>query len=251
MKTFAEWQQDPSRTLYLLDVRTREEFEKDRIAGARHAPGGQLVQAADEYVGVRNARVVLIDPERVRAVMTASWLNQMGWPDVYVLEGEEGLARESGPRKAAVSGFKPWTMVRRACEARCSTSRPACASAAGTFPARGGWCVHALPKPRRRSARQAPDSHLGGRRACASRRAGGVALCGRKRRYASSTAATPAGRARGRAGIERATTATDDVWYKPYDHGSDYEKHAREYLSWEVALVEQIKRDPTIRFRSY
>jgi len=36
------------RTLYLLDVRTSEEFEKDRVAGSRHAPGGQLVQAADE-----------------------------------------------------------------------------------------------------------------------------------------------------------------------------------------------------------
>jgi hypothetical protein len=52
-------------------------------------------------------------------------------------------------------------------------------------------------------------------------------------------------------GIERATTALDDVWYKPYDHAADYERHAREYLDWEVALVEQIKRDPTIRFRSF
>ena len=54
-------------------------------------------------------------------------------------------------------------------------------------------------------------------------------------------------------GIESRTTALDDVWYKPYDHehGTDYEKHAREYLSWEVALVEQIRRDPTIRFRAY
>jgi len=52
-------------------------------------------------------------------------------------------------------------------------------------------------------------------------------------------------------GSERATTALDDVWYKPYDHSSDYEKHAREYLAWEVALVEQIRRDPTIRFRAY
>ena len=25
----------------------------------------------------------------------------------------------------------------------------------------------------------------------------------------------------------------------------------RAYLNWEVALVEQIKRDPTIRFRAY
>jgi hypothetical protein len=52
-------------------------------------------------------------------------------------------------------------------------------------------------------------------------------------------------------GTERATTMRDDVWYKPYDHASDYQKHARDYLAWEVALVEQIKRDPTIRFRAY
>ena len=53
------------------------------------------------------------------------------------------------------------------------------------------------------------------------------------------------------AGIENATTSVDDVWYKPYDQDRDYEKHARAYLSWEVALVEQIKRDPSIRFRAY
>jgi hypothetical protein len=52
-------------------------------------------------------------------------------------------------------------------------------------------------------------------------------------------------------GVERATTERDDVWYKPYDHAADYEKHARDYLAWEVALVEQIKRDPLIRFRAY
>ena len=52
-------------------------------------------------------------------------------------------------------------------------------------------------------------------------------------------------------GVERATTTRDDVWYKPYDHASDYKQHARDYLAWEVALVEQIKRDPTIRFRAY
>jgi len=55
------------------------------------------------------------------------------------------------------------------------------------------------------------------------------------------------------AGMTRATTTLDDVWYKPYDHEHEgaYEKHARAYLSWEVALVDQIKRDPTIRFRAY
>jgi len=52
-------------------------------------------------------------------------------------------------------------------------------------------------------------------------------------------------------GVERATTTRDDVWYKPYDHTADYHKHARDYLEWEVALVEQMKRDPTIRFRAF
>jgi 3-mercaptopyruvate sulfurtransferase SseA len=52
-------------------------------------------------------------------------------------------------------------------------------------------------------------------------------------------------------GVERATTTRDDVWYKPYDHATDYKQHARDYLAWEVALVDQVKRDPTIRFRSY
>ena len=78
-------------------MRTREEFEQSHVAGSRHAPGGQLVQASDEYVGVRNARVVLIDPERVRAVMTASWLNQMGWNEVYVLRRRRGPWHGIGP----------------------------------------------------------------------------------------------------------------------------------------------------------
>src|SRR5262245_59802232 len=90
-KTLEKWRRDAARTLFILDVRTREEFERKHVAGARHAPGGQLVQASDEYVGVRNARVVLVDWELVRAVMTASWLNQMGWDDVHVLQDFHGL----------------------------------------------------------------------------------------------------------------------------------------------------------------
>jgi len=55
-------------------------------------------------------------------------------------------------------------------------------------------------------------------------------------------------RTRGRQ-CRRASTARDDVWYKPYDHEASFEQHARDYLAWEVALIEQIKRDPTIRFQ--
>lgn len=81
------WLRDASRTTYLCDVRTSEEFRAGSIPGAVHAPGGQLIQATDQWVGVRNARIVLIDGgEMVRAPVVASWLAQLGC-DVHVLEG--------------------------------------------------------------------------------------------------------------------------------------------------------------------
>jgi rhodanese-related sulfurtransferase len=54
----ARWRADRTRTLYQLDVRTPEEFAAGHIPGFRHAAGGQLVQATDDYVGVRGARIV-------------------------------------------------------------------------------------------------------------------------------------------------------------------------------------------------
>jgi rhodanese-related sulfurtransferase len=73
------------RTLYLLDVRDPEEYALGHPAGFTNAPGGQLVQATDEWVGVRGARLVLYDTDGVRARMTASWLLQLGW-EVHVFE---------------------------------------------------------------------------------------------------------------------------------------------------------------------
>ena len=84
--TVAKWLAEPDRTTYLLDVRTPEEFARGSLPGAVHAPGGQLVQATDQWVGVRNARIVLIDAEGVRAPVVASWLEQLGC-EAYVLEG--------------------------------------------------------------------------------------------------------------------------------------------------------------------
>ncbi|KAK3720799.1 hypothetical protein LTR37_003462 [Vermiconidia calcicola] len=73
-----------TRTLYTFDVRDPREYSRGSPAGFVSAPGGQLVQAVDEWVGVRGARIVLYDDDGIRARMTASWLLQMGW-DVYVL----------------------------------------------------------------------------------------------------------------------------------------------------------------------
>lgn len=80
----ATWTADQSRTTFVLDVRTAEEFAAGHRPGAQHAPGGQLVQATDEYVGVRGARLVLTDTDGVRASITASWLVQMNAHEVAV-----------------------------------------------------------------------------------------------------------------------------------------------------------------------
>jgi rhodanese-related sulfurtransferase len=80
------WRAEESEhTLYVFDVRDPAEYEAGHVAGAISAPGGQLVQATDQYAGTLGARIVLVDDAEVRAVMTASWLRQMGWRDVFVL----------------------------------------------------------------------------------------------------------------------------------------------------------------------
>ena len=76
-----------AHTLYLFDVRTPEEYLEGHPADFTSAPGGQLVQATDEWVAVLGARIALVDDDGVRARMTASWLKQMGWNVAVVAEG--------------------------------------------------------------------------------------------------------------------------------------------------------------------
>ena len=83
---------------------TRRNSPPGHFPGAISAPGGQLVQATDIYAGTLGARIVLSDDREARALMTASWLKQMGWKDVYVLP-EAG--KETGQAKAMVLGATP------------------------------------------------------------------------------------------------------------------------------------------------
>ncbi|MFS8973333.1 rhodanese-like domain-containing protein [Cupriavidus necator] len=104
----ANWVGDPARTTFLCDVRTAEEFAARTLRGARHTPGGQLMQATDQYIGVRRARLVLFDADGVRAPVVASWLRQMGH-DAVVLEGglqaglEAGIVAAHGPQAEVVA----------------------------------------------------------------------------------------------------------------------------------------------------
>ena len=86
--TLDRWRAETGeRSLYVFDVRTREEYEAGHLSDARWIAGGQLVQTTDEQVGTLRSRIVIVDDDGVRATMTASWLVQMGWRDAVVLEG--------------------------------------------------------------------------------------------------------------------------------------------------------------------
>ena len=98
--------------LYVIDVRTREEYElAGHIPGAVLVPGGQAIQNTDDTVPVRNAKIVFVCDDGTRAAITAYWYQQMGFPHVYVLEGgvrswtQAGKSVQTGSGKNVPLGF--------------------------------------------------------------------------------------------------------------------------------------------------
>ncbi|MBY4596226.1 sulfurtransferase [bacterium BD-1] len=95
--TLARLQSESSEhTLYCFDVRTRTEYLAGHLEGWRWAPGGQLVQATDEFAATRGSRIVLADWDGVRALTTAAWLAQLGW-NAAVYTPPSHATRVTGP----------------------------------------------------------------------------------------------------------------------------------------------------------
>lgn len=110
--TLEEWRgETDTRTLHIVDVRDESEYAAGHLPGSISVPGGQLVQAADRWIGTRGARVVLVDDTEIRATMTAHWMLQMRW-DVYVLEGGVGSdATETAAPKRQLLGRKDYEIT--------------------------------------------------------------------------------------------------------------------------------------------
>ncbi|HEX2825105.1 MAG TPA: rhodanese-like domain-containing protein [Burkholderiales bacterium] len=253
-----------TRTLYLLDVRSPEEFAEKHMEGSVSAPGGQLVQTTDAFVAVRNARIVLIDDHGVRATMTASWLVQMGWDHVYVLEN----AMECGQWVAGPAAHPVLGLDAIRCEA---------VSPAALRQKLDGDAVSVLDldtRPRYREG-HIPGAWHGIRANLAqnlSKLAPGKPLAiasadGVLAKLAAAEAAgltgapvlvldggTDAWRAAGyplEAGETRLTDDTEDVWVRPHERTGDREHAMKDYLTWEVDLITQIGRDDDARFRHF
>jgi rhodanese-related sulfurtransferase len=254
--TLEAWRRDRSRTLYVFDVRDPAEYEAGHIAGAVSAPGGQLVQATDHYIGTLGARIVLTDVLEVRAAMTASWLRQMGFADVYILaaagaeKGRANVAVLQGDKRldaaidaAALAGHlsrRPATVI------DLSLSRN---YLAGHIP--GAWfairtrLAQALQRIRidEMLVLTSEDGVLAELAVSEAE-----ALIKEPVRFLKGGNA--AWRAAGQALSSEAKMADEavDQWRKPYERDGDAKAAMQDYLAWEVDLLPRIKRDGTLRF---
>jgi rhodanese-related sulfurtransferase len=247
------------RTLYLFDVRSPEEYAAGHLAGARSAPGGQLVQATDVYMAVRNARIVLADDDGVRAAMTAHWLKQMGWDEVCVLEGGlagRALVTDDGPPdipgldRAAMISVADLKRLLDEGAASVVDLAPSLAYEAGHIP--GAWfAVRArlpgnlakVPK-NRVLVLTSPDGVLA-RLAAAELGATGH---GELRVLDGGTAGWRAAGLMLAKDREALADTPNDCWRRPYDPYAG--EGARErYLRWEIDLVQQIEREGDVGFR--
>src|SRR6516225_7114783 len=75
--TLAEWQREADRcTLYVMDVRDPAEYGTGHLPGSVMAPGGQLVQETDSWLGVWGARPRPVDDTGPRARLTPPCLRR-------------------------------------------------------------------------------------------------------------------------------------------------------------------------------
>ena len=253
--TLTRWKAEANeRTLYVLDVRTPEEYAAGHFAGVKHIAGGQLIQETDAHLATWGARVILLDDNGIRATITASWLKQMGW-DVAIMTNEEaGGDIVSGPYKPTVQGFdkskvelispsdlKEWMASDRVNVVDLNWSR---GYYDGHIP--GAWYairsrldadLGKLPSADA-LVFTSPDGVLAGI-AAADRSA--IALEGGTDAWI--TAGLPI-----ETGATRMASAAEDIRLKAREQSGDIEAAMRAYLSWEIELANDMAEDDDHRF---
>ncbi len=259
--TLVQWQNAASaRTLYLFDVRSPDEYAAGHIAESRSAPGGQLVQATDRFAVTANARVVLVDDTGVRATMTASWLIQMGWADVHVLDGGlENMALETGSDAAAAPEVDA-ASVTGVAPSDVGLDDALVVDLADSLTYRDGhiagawWAIRSrladaltrLPEAKSYVV-TSPDARL------ARLGAADLALLTKTpiRVLEGGTTAWQAAGLAMEEGYTNLAAEREDIFYKPYDREGAVEDAMNQYLTWEIELINQIKRDGSLVFPEF
>ncbi len=261
---FARLQADATRTLYALDVRSPEEFAAGHRPGSWSAPGGQLIQATDVYLGVRHATVVLIDDIGVRATTTAAWLLQMGWREVFVLEHAlEDVELEIGTAPVAVPGLErvqvdgvsahTLQQLLAGKQAQVVDFDNSLRYAEGHI----AGAAHALRSRLRQNLAEVQAAPLlvftsadGVLAQLAAVDALAFSATPVKVLQGGTTAWTAAGYALEK-GATRIKGTDDDLRYRALDQRDNVEAAIREYLQWEIDLVNAVGSDPDFGFRRF
>lgn len=264
--TLAAWQADPDRTTFLLDVRSPEEFLAGHLPGSVSAPGGQLVQATDRYVGTLRARLVLVDDDDVRAAMTASWLKQMALHEVAVLEGGlqagagESLETGPGPERAlGLEALRYREIAPAALRDALPTGRTQLLDLTRSVAFRAGHIAGARHGVRTRLA--APIASLPAHDLLVLTSEDGMlaryAVAEAGALTAAEVVVLAGGNAAWReaglplvAGEDGLEADPVDAHLRAYDCTTNVEEAMQAYLDWEVDLINRLDGDGTLPFRA-
>jgi rhodanese-related sulfurtransferase len=241
------------RTLYLLDVRTPQEYAEGHPAGFVSAPGGQLVQATDEWVAVRGGRLVLFDNDGVRARMTASWLVQMGWDASVVAEGALAATETGQPEPVAIPApdvalLDPDGLAALGDTAVIVDLGPSPIYRRGHIA--GAWFVAGTALADLAELPPGPIVLTSQDGRLAAAHAPDVAAATARPVYWLS-GGNAAWRASGRAlttEAPRFVREPDDVYKRPYEGTDNPVAPMQEYIEWELQLVAQLANDGVSRF---
>ena len=235
------------RATYALDVRTPEEYAAGHIPGFRHAPGGQLVQATDQWVAIRGARILLADDDTVRARMAGAWLRQMGGWEVLVVEDALDDRLEAG---RAPAPEVPQAPTITAPELHALGEAVQVVDLARSIDFRAGhipgsrWAIRGrIPPFTRPAVVLAADDALAHLAACEI--PGARVLGGGLQAWREAGLPIAADR------HHPEDDACADWYLRPYDRNSGVEAAMHEYLAWEIDLVHGVARDGDARFGAW
>jgi rhodanese-related sulfurtransferase len=263
-ETVRRWLGEADRTTYVLDVRTPEEFAAGHLPLAVHAPGGQLLQALDQWVAVRGARIVLVDDSEVRATVIAHWLTQMGWDAAALRGGRESWSALADleprpPRWPALLPDLPVIAPRDLVGQLAGRSRPVLVDlrASGAF--RQGHVAGAIWSIRPRAADLAGSLPTGAQVVlvtddAAAARAYALDLTEHGRAVCGLVSAPPSEWVSSGLLVEASPNEpTDaeriDFLFFVHDRHEGNLESARRYLAWETGLVDSLDADERAAFR--
>jgi rhodanese-related sulfurtransferase len=193
--------------------------------------------------------------------MTASWLKQMGYAHVFVLENAmAGQALEEGPLRSPpdrfpLDGATPSTVDARQLDRMLKVGEAAVIDVGISKPygkahVPGAW--HAVRSRLAQNQARLPEAAL---LVCTAddvtvARHAAAELATLGRRTAILDGGNAAWKAAGldmESGQDRMLDEPDDIWLPPRERKTDRERHMREYLSWEIDLVNQMRTDDDCR----